>query len=191
MHVLYRNCQTDPTCVQCDTCYRNSDHVGHEVYFHHASPGGCCDCGDLEAWKQSGCCSAHSGPDIGQDPVDNLPSHMRTPARVVFREAINLISEACFHAVQGFNRAEVCVSAIVDRGLSAFHLIFADMANICLVPCSLNSTIASSLLQTARLVLALSNFTTMMSILSIMLQMHFLHCRSQRQQYVGSLLISK
>eukprot|EP00536_Pseudo-nitzschia_multiseries_P013927 jgi/Psemu1/291151/fgenesh1_pg.632_\ len=54
-----RTCQTDSTCVICDACFRESDHEGHEVYFHRTTPGGCCDCGDAEAWKVEGCCPAH------------------------------------------------------------------------------------------------------------------------------------
>ena len=54
-----RTCQTDSTCVICDNCFRNSKHDGHEVYFHRTTPGGCCDCGDAEAWKLGGCCDAH------------------------------------------------------------------------------------------------------------------------------------
>lgn len=47
-----RQCGKDTTCVQCDPCFRKSDHSGHEVYFHRASgdSSGCCDCGDAEAW---------------------------------------------------------------------------------------------------------------------------------------------
>lgn len=98
-----RSCQTDPTCVQCDPCFRASDHAGHEVYFHQASPGGCCDCGDLEAWDRAGCCTAHSGSDPCQDPVDSLPTSMRLPARVVLAEAVALVTDACLQAVQGYN----------------------------------------------------------------------------------------
>jgi Putative zinc finger in N-recognin (UBR box) len=54
-----RTCQADSTCVICDSCFRNSNHDGHEVYFHRTTPGGCCDCGDPEAWKNEGCCDAH------------------------------------------------------------------------------------------------------------------------------------
>ena len=36
-----RTCQSDPSCVQCDDCFHKSDHDGHEVLFHRASPGGC------------------------------------------------------------------------------------------------------------------------------------------------------
>ena len=54
-----RTCQYDNTCVLCDTCFQQSDHEGHDVTFHKTSPGGCCDCGDLEAWKIGGCCPLH------------------------------------------------------------------------------------------------------------------------------------
>lgn len=54
-----RTCQTDSTCVICDACFRDSKHDGHEVYFHRTTPGGCCDCGDAEAWRLEGCCDAH------------------------------------------------------------------------------------------------------------------------------------
>ena len=54
-----RTCQADPTCVICDDCFRDSNHEGHEVYFHRTTPGGCCDCGDVEAWNVDGCCERH------------------------------------------------------------------------------------------------------------------------------------
>jgi hypothetical protein len=38
-------CQYDPTCVLCEACFKSSNHVGHEVYFHRTHAGGCCDCG--------------------------------------------------------------------------------------------------------------------------------------------------
>ena len=52
-----RTCQSDPNCVQCETCFRASNHEGHDILFHRAGPGGCCDCGDTEAWKIEGCVS--------------------------------------------------------------------------------------------------------------------------------------
>ena len=54
-----RTCQTDSTCVICDSCFRNSNHEGHEVFFHRTTPGGCCDCGDVEAWKIQGLSLIH------------------------------------------------------------------------------------------------------------------------------------
>lgn len=60
-----QTCQTDATCVLCDNCYRESDHVGYEVFFHRTTPGGCCDCGDLEAWNVDGMCGRHRPPSSG------------------------------------------------------------------------------------------------------------------------------
>lgn len=54
-----RTCQTDATCVLCESCFRESDHEGHEVFFHRTTPGGCCDCGDVEAWAVEGMCWKH------------------------------------------------------------------------------------------------------------------------------------
>jgi hypothetical protein len=47
-------------------CYKNGDHKGHKILFKKAY-GGCCDCGDPEAWKPSGFCKTHSGEAIDVD----------------------------------------------------------------------------------------------------------------------------
>ena len=66
-----RTCQADSTCVICESCFANSNHDGHEVYFHRTTPGGCCDCGDSEAWAIDGCCPNHR-PDV--EGVDEASS---------------------------------------------------------------------------------------------------------------------
>mmetsp|Transcript_1634 Transcript_1634/g.2573 ORF Transcript_1634/g.2573 Transcript_1634/m.2573 type:complete len:2448 (-) Transcript_1634:7099-14442(-) len=68
-----RTCQTDATCVLCDSCFRNSNHEGHEVFFHRTTPGGCCDCGDAEAWKVEGCCDLHR-PSVSTEATTALPA---------------------------------------------------------------------------------------------------------------------
>jgi hypothetical protein len=69
-----RTCQADPTCVICDDCFQKSNHEGHEVYFHRTSPGGCCDCGDVEAWKIAGCCDDHRPPMDTTTTTDASPT---------------------------------------------------------------------------------------------------------------------
>ncbi|KAI7510502.1 hypothetical protein KC347_g4270 [Hortaea werneckii] len=56
-----KTCQADDTCVLCARCFEASDHEGHLV-FVSVSPGnsGCCDCGDLEAWRKEVICSIHT-----------------------------------------------------------------------------------------------------------------------------------
>ena len=58
---ICKSCQKDETCVQCNSCFQASSHPGHEVFFYHSHAGGCCDCGDAEAWDPSGFCPLHGG----------------------------------------------------------------------------------------------------------------------------------
>jgi hypothetical protein len=87
-----RTCQTDATCVICDECFRNSNHEGHEVYFHRTTPGGCCDCGDVEAWCLEGCCHAHR------------PTEPATPTAVVLLEQYDPM-EAVRSSQRGYQEA--------------------------------------------------------------------------------------
>ncbi|KAI9150973.1 hypothetical protein H9P43_009588 [Blastocladiella emersonii ATCC 22665] len=59
--ILYRcaTCALDSTCVLCAACYEAQDHAGHDVYVHSSMGGGCCDCGDPEAWKAELHCPMH------------------------------------------------------------------------------------------------------------------------------------
>ncbi|CEH14174.1 N-end rule pathway, recognition component UBR1 [Ceraceosorus bombacis] len=55
-----RDCGLDDTCVQCAPCFNASSHEGHDIVFSvSASSGGCCDCGDDEAWKNHLGCKYH------------------------------------------------------------------------------------------------------------------------------------
>lgn len=56
-----RTCQADETCVLCHACFKSSNHEGHDVSFYGATSGGCCDCGDPDAWDPAGFCPNH-GP---------------------------------------------------------------------------------------------------------------------------------
>jgi len=116
-----RTCQTDPTCVICDNCFHNSNHEGHEVYFHRTTPGGCCDCGDAEAWSIEGCCDLHrptgaqqitetgddpeeavkmaqrglkEGLDTLRNPPTQLPGKIEAALGVVVGGAVNCLVEA-------------------------------------------------------------------------------------------------
>lgn len=60
-----RTCQADETCVLCHKCFKQSNHEGHDVAFYHAQAGGCCDCGDPDAWDPAGFCP-HHGPAASQ-----------------------------------------------------------------------------------------------------------------------------
>ena len=56
-----RNCEVDDTCTLCSQCFNSSDHTGHIIAISiSVGNGGCCDCGDEEAWKKPVNCTIHT-----------------------------------------------------------------------------------------------------------------------------------
>ncbi|KAJ6331665.1 hypothetical protein OIU76_010117 [Salix suchowensis] len=55
-----RTCEHDPTCAICVPCFQNGNHKDHDYSIMYTG-GGCCDCGDVTAWKREGFCSKHKG----------------------------------------------------------------------------------------------------------------------------------
>ncbi|XP_068635271.1 E3 ubiquitin-protein ligase PRT6-like [Aristolochia californica] len=55
-----RTCEHDPTCAICVTCFQDGNHKDHDYSIMYTG-GGCCDCGDVTAWKREGFCSNHRG----------------------------------------------------------------------------------------------------------------------------------
>ncbi|KAG9290597.1 hypothetical protein G9A89_011560 [Geosiphon pyriformis] len=66
-----RNCSLDETCVFCSRCYHATNHEGHDISFLvNTGSGGCCDCGDPEAWKVPINCAFHSPDPSNNDSLD-------------------------------------------------------------------------------------------------------------------------
>ena len=58
--------------------------------------GGCCDCGDPEAWKRHVHCSTHilgTGQGSSGDPLSKLSPELQTRARFVFTAVLKYIFE--------------------------------------------------------------------------------------------------
>lgn len=53
------DCGYDKTCVICIDCFHKSAHKDHNYRMSNSDGGGCCDCGDTEAWKQHYACANH------------------------------------------------------------------------------------------------------------------------------------
>lgn len=80
---LCRECGVDKTCVLCVDCFKNSVHRFHKYRMGSSGGGGCCDCGDPEAWKRDPYCSNHPEPAEGQSQLDVSPD-MIERSRFVF-----------------------------------------------------------------------------------------------------------
>ncbi|KAJ6605368.1 hypothetical protein DFH09DRAFT_203423 [Mycena vulgaris] len=64
-----KDCTLDDSCVLCSRCFHATEHEGHNVSFFIAQqPGGCCDCGDDEAWRRPIGCPFHP-PALHPDPA--------------------------------------------------------------------------------------------------------------------------
>lgn len=49
----------DDTCVLCVSCFKQSPHRHHKYKMGTSKGGGCCDCGDTEAWRSGPFCDIH------------------------------------------------------------------------------------------------------------------------------------
>ncbi|KAI9803764.1 MAG: hypothetical protein M1825_001644 [Sarcosagium campestre] len=96
-----KTCSSDDTCVLCSRCFDASDHTGHMI-FVNISPGnsGCCDCGDVEAWRLPVNCAIHTLlPDHMQDvgggvnAASSLNAELKTSIRTTIARAIDYLCD--------------------------------------------------------------------------------------------------
>ncbi|KAI3474097.1 hypothetical protein Pfo_028885 [Paulownia fortunei] len=66
-----RTCEHDPTCAICVPCFEHGNHKDHDYSVIYTG-GGCCDCGDITAWKREGFCLNHKGA----EQIQPLPEHV-------------------------------------------------------------------------------------------------------------------
>jgi len=109
-----RTCQADETCVLCHACWSDSDHVGHDFSFYHAQAGGCCDCGDGDAWDPRGFCSRHGNTSNGttgipdyRGEIKGLPWSLVAHARGAVGACLDwLVEKIADEASQSFVKME-------------------------------------------------------------------------------------
>ena len=94
-----KTCTLDDTCVLCSRCFESSDHTGHIVYVS-ISPGnsGCCDCGDLEAWKIPVNCAIHTadGKQDGNEKAaqaSGVPEDLAESIRTTIGRALDYLCD--------------------------------------------------------------------------------------------------
>lgn len=98
-HVAFgcKTCALSSASCICVACFEAGDHEGHDFYISR-SDYGCCDCGDLFAWKKSGFCKNHSGPDVSDDPQNRLSQWMQkistSIVKAVGRSAVGILKES-------------------------------------------------------------------------------------------------
>ncbi|KAF8653558.1 hypothetical protein AX16_003895 [Volvariella volvacea WC 439] len=74
-----KDCALDDSCVLCARCFHATNHSDHNVSFFIAQQsGGCCDCGDSEAWRTTLNCPYHPQTTV---PPNSLDASLQTAAR--------------------------------------------------------------------------------------------------------------
>ncbi|XP_047998255.1 LOW QUALITY PROTEIN: E3 ubiquitin-protein ligase UBR1 [Leguminivora glycinivorella] len=91
-----RECGMDNTCVLCVECFKVSAHRHHKYKIGQSGGGGCCDCGDTEAWKRDPFCELHAGPD-DEEPAQasispEVIERMKTVANVSLSYCFRLLT---------------------------------------------------------------------------------------------------
>ncbi|OLY85062.1 E3 ubiquitin-protein ligase ubr1 [Smittium mucronatum] len=79
-----KTCAIDDTCVLCTRCFHATNHDGHDTSFSiNSGTGGCCDCGDSEAWKLPLNCRYHASLDVlkaaGIEPIIQFSNSVGIP----------------------------------------------------------------------------------------------------------------
>ncbi|KAI8641693.1 hypothetical protein BD408DRAFT_444126 [Parasitella parasitica] len=94
-----RNCGLDDTCVMCSKCFHSTNHDGHDVkIWISRGAGGCCDCGDPEAWKIPLVCAIHSldaDSAIPETSAHQLEPLSSVPPSIIqsIRETITVVAD--------------------------------------------------------------------------------------------------
>jgi len=85
-----RECGMDSTCVLCVDCFKRSPHKNHKYKMGTSYGGGCCDCGDIEAWKQDAYCQTHKlGLEKKHVNLNFLTSDMEKRAHLIFEVVLS------------------------------------------------------------------------------------------------------
>lgn len=91
---ICRECGMDPTCVLCVTCFKESAHQNHKYKIATSSGGGCCDCGDPEAWKKDPFCNIHLAGIQAKESLGNkLPEDIAERATATFEAVLKYCYE--------------------------------------------------------------------------------------------------
>ncbi|KAI0078524.1 hypothetical protein K474DRAFT_1619295 [Panus rudis PR-1116 ss-1] len=78
-----KDCALDDSCVLCARCFEATEHSDHNVSFFIAQQsGGCCDCGDIEAWRKNIGCPYHQpAPETADALKQFIESTIASPPR--------------------------------------------------------------------------------------------------------------
>ncbi len=108
----------------CNECYLASEHEGHDVYFYHSAAGGCCDCGDPDAWDPNGFCAKHGKKH--HDPMSFIPTEMKINTEIMCQEIVNEFLDFC----KDYCDLQKLCNNIVDDQPYSIYLYFDEFHSL-------------------------------------------------------------
>eukprot|EP01125_Pyxidicula_operculata_P007468 TRINITY_DN2540_c0_g1_i3.p1 TRINITY_DN2540_c0_g1~~TRINITY_DN2540_c0_g1_i3.p1 ORF type:complete len:1644 (+),score=354.57 TRINITY_DN2540_c0_g1_i3:84-5015(+) len=125
---ICEKCQVDDSCLVCKKCFDNSDHAklkGHKPsIIRISSGGGCCDCGDPEAWSPEGFCKTHRGYSEDDDPTKDIPETTKSLISIV-HHALQSILTSVLYSEEGlefyFGKEDIDQENIIDKCSVVVH----------------------------------------------------------------------
>ena len=125
------DCEKDPTCIICSECFEKGDHTGHRVQLKR-NVGGCCDCGDPDAWDPEHFCSDHKGYDQSPEEIlSKLPAKIRDAAEFEFEQISISLKKHCM-MLQNFTseclKHQMSSDSFKKTIIQIIHLIFKFLA---------------------------------------------------------------
>ena len=113
----------------CARCFKASDHQSHNtsVRYSTGTGGGCCDCGDKEAWKVPGTCKIHCASSstttsTPQTPTpEPLPIHLQTSLGQTISTCLDFIS-SCFAQIPRSQKTPEDIASIIQDPSSSTYI---------------------------------------------------------------------
>jgi hypothetical protein len=128
------DCEKDPTCIICSECFEKGDHTGHRVQLKR-NVGGCCDCGDPDAWDPEHFCSDHKGYEQSPEQIlAKLPAAIKDSADKVFTELGETLKQSMLWLE---NYEEECLTKEMSNTtyresmVRSIHMIFTFLIERC------------------------------------------------------------
>lgn len=102
-------CGVDSRTVLCVDCFNQSAHKDHKYNMNTSNDGGCCDCGNTEAWKKEPFCKTHQAGAESKD-TNKLPEDVAKRAKITFEAVLKYCYGLLFMKDNLNLPADFCVS---------------------------------------------------------------------------------
>lgn len=120
-----RTCEHDPTCAICVPCFQNGNHKDHDYSIIYTG-GGCCDCGDVTAWKREGFCSKHKGAEQIQPLPEEIADSVGPVLDAIFvcwKNKLLLAQTFCQENLRAGDRVTECKKAATELTFAVVEML--------------------------------------------------------------------